>query len=161
MRCLSVLLILLSTVAVLGYYDPFLPTLPLGAGPDAVTGAMGESDWKLDYCRVNPDGRTVVHAQNPAGWLLHYEYAPDGSPSSILTAEAWAEEDQRDASHADWKERLSAQFGDPKTVESAYGELLRWTGENCTVELDLHAPEFYVEGWYTLVVLVLFEGAGA
>jgi hypothetical protein len=161
MRYLSVLLALLSTASAGGYPDPFLPTLPLGAGPDAVCDAMGKSDWTLDYCKVNPDGRTVIHALNPSGWLLHYEYASDGSPSSILTAEAWAEEGQQEASHDAWKERLSAQFGDPETVESAYGDLLRLTGDSCTVELDLHAPEFYVEGWYTLVVLVLFEEAGA
>ncbi len=161
MRYLSVLLALLATAAAFGYSDPFLPTLPLGAGPDAVCAAMGESGWTLDYCKVNPDGRTLIHAQNPSGWLLHYEYDADGSPFSILTAEAWAEEVQRAESQDAWKKRLSAQFGEPETVESAYGDLLRWTGDSCTVELDLHAPEFYVEGWYTLVVLVLFEGAGA
>jgi hypothetical protein len=160
-RHLPVLLVLLTTATVLGYSDPFLPELPLGAGPDAVTGAMGESGWTLDYCKVNPDGRTVIHAQNPSGWLLHYEYAPDGSPSSILTAEAWAAQGQRAASHEVWEECLNAQFGEPETVKNAYGELLRWTGENCTVELDNNVPEFQVEGWYTLVVLVLFEGTGA
>jgi|GEM_PF-6378847 len=139
-----------------GFTDPFLPGIPLGAGPEAVSDALGELGWEIEHHSVHPDGRTTIRAGNAAGWLLYYEYAPDGNPFSILTAEAWAEESHRDDSHADWKERLSAQFGDPVTVESASGDLLRWAGDSCTVELDLNAPEFYVEGWYTLVVLVLF-----
>jgi len=157
MRYLSVLLGLLATVAALGYSDPFLPTLPFGAGPDAVRDAMVELGWVIEYYKVDPDGRTTIRAGNPAGWLLYYEYTPDGDPFSILTAEVWTEEGRRDESHDAWKERLSAQFGDPGTVESAYGNLLQWSDDSCTIELDTHAPEFYIEGYYTLVVLVLFQ----
>jgi len=157
MRYLSSLLGLLLTAAALGYSDPFLPTLPLGAGPDAVCSMMGENGWEIEKRAVNPDGWTTIRAGNPSGWLLYYEYTPDGEPFSILTAEVWTEESRRDSSHDAWKERLSAQFGDPGTIASAYGDLLRWSDDSCTVELDTHAPEFYVEGYYTLVVLVLFQ----
>ena len=156
MRYLSVLLGLLQTAAALGYSDPFLPGFPLGAGPDVICGAMGELGWEIEHRAVNPDGRTTIRAGNPEGWLLYYEYTPDGEPFSILTAEVWTEEGRRDESHDAWKESLSDQFGDPRTVESAYGDLLQWSVERCTVELDTHAPEFYVEGYFTLVVLVLF-----
>jgi hypothetical protein len=159
-RYLTLLLGLLGTVAALGYTDPFLPELPLGAGPDAVCGAMGELGWEIEHRAVNPDGRTVIRAGNPQGWLLYYEYTSDGEPFSALTAEVWTEEGQRDASHDAWKERLSAQFGEPETTGSAYGDLLRWPSDYCTIELDTHAPEFYIEGYHTLVVLVLFPEAG-
>ncbi|MCX7022133.1 MAG: hypothetical protein NTW26_07680, partial [bacterium] len=117
MSYLSVLLGLLPTAAALGYSDPFLPGFPLGAGPDAVRDAMGEFGWEIEQYKVQTDGRTTIRAGNPSGWLLLYEFTPEGDPFSILTAEVWTEESQRADSHADWKERLSAQFGDPGTVE--------------------------------------------
>jgi hypothetical protein len=156
-RYVSALFLMPFTNTALGYEDPFLPTLELGAGPDAVCDALRELGWEIEHHAVHPDGRTTIRAGNASGWLLYYEYTAEGEPFSIVLAEVWPEDNQRADSHDDWKERLSAQFGDPRTVESTYGDLLQWSVECCTVELDLNAPEFYVEGCHTLVVLVLFK----
>ncbi len=152
-----ILVVLAVAASVEDFNDPFLPTLPLGAEPDTVRDTMEEYGWEIDTYGVDPDGWTSIYAGNSSGWLLYYEYTPEGDPFSIVLAEVWPEDGQRADSHADWNESLRAQFGDPRAVESAYGDLLHWPGDLFTVELDLNVPEFYIEGYFTLVVLVLFE----
>ncbi|HUT99056.1 MAG TPA: hypothetical protein VM054_08270 [bacterium] len=148
MRYLTVLLGLLQTAAVLGYSDPFLPGLPLGADSTAVFAALEDAGWTVEDHFDNADELFIIEGTQD-GRLLRYAYDYSERLAEVVYAEAHPPDETRTDAYGAWLDVLKKTFGEPEVVDSFH----HWETGGWSV--DIAADDFdFGDGYPAPVVLI-------
>ncbi|HDR06126.1 MAG TPA: hypothetical protein ENN88_00675 [Candidatus Coatesbacteria bacterium] len=151
MRRLPVLLLMALTAAALGYSDPFLPGLELGADSADVLAALEDAGWTVEDHFDRITERFIVRGKME-GRLLRYAYDFSERFEEAVYAEPHPPDETRTDAYRVWLDVLKETFGEPEVVDSFH----HWKTGGYAV--DIAAEEFdFGDGYTVPVVLVTIK----
>lgn len=148
MRRLPVLFLIALSATALGYADPFLPGLELGADIKVILTTMEEAGWTVEDHFDHITERFIVEGRME-GRLLRYAYDRSERFDEAVYAEPHPPDETRTAAYGAWLDVLTETFGEPEVVNSFH----HWEVGGYVV--DIGAEEFdFGDGYPAPVVLI-------